>query len=190
MGFFPSKPKRYKKYKDYLHDNGVVLFTAWVGPEIFRLTGIAPEKVYKKKGKVRKDMTLEEALEAIRLTFSQMMTLTDISALFEQRLTAVSEDFSRAGKEKIQSGDFAADERLQVAALAAVFEQVRRDMPPRDNPLAKQPTTVAQAVQELTPFLNMLPSTWELLVQRLEVGASRETRNINQMAILNKIKTE
>lgn len=190
MGLFSAKPKAYVKYKDYLEDHGAELFAAWVDPEIFRLTGVAPVKAYRKKWKIRRDITLEEAVLCAQLAAVQALTVAGVTALFEQCVTAVSEDFWCAGRARVQSGDFAADERLQVPALTAMFEQARQDAPPCNNPLIKQPATAKEAVGMLTGLLELMCSHWSLLVQRLQVGAAREMRNLNQLAILDSIDIE
>lgn len=185
------KKKNYKNYSDYLKDNNVELFTAWVDPEIFELTGASPIQVLNKKANINKDISIDDAMKSLALMYNQMFTLAEMTEAFNTLMDKGFDEVYEAVKDNTDnatSGSFAKGSAFQVESLTDMFKNVRDNMEKKSLPAEAITSDKKVAIERINNYFDSIVRFWDLLCLSINGIAVRESYNLKKKAILDKIK--
>lgn len=185
MNIFKKK-NHYERYADYLKANEVELFTAWINPEILNITGLTVTDILKKKTKIRKQLTMEDALKCLRLINAQQLTIARISAEFNKVVEASFEDICQ--NDDVSTDTFIADERYQIPAICDICKIARDSAEIKNSDIV--PNTIEEALNSIQSLLIMTVSVWDYALKAVGAIVTANVCNARKLVILNNIKTE
>ncbi len=180
------KKKHYERYADYLKANEVELFNAWINPEILNITGLSATDILKKKTKIRKPITMEEAVNCIRLINAQQLTIARISAEFNEIVNASFDEISK--KDNVTTDTFISDVRYQIPAISEICKIARDSAEIKDS--EAMPKTVEDAIKSIQSLLTMTVSVWDYALKAVGAIVTANVCNARKLVILNNIETE
>ena len=180
------KKKHYERYADYLKANEVELFNAWINPEILNITGLTITDILKKKTKIRKQLTMEEALNCLRLVNAQQLTIARMSAEFNKIVDASFDEISQ--QDNVTTETFIADARYQIPAICNICTIARDSAEVKDG--EAMPETLEDAMKNIQSLLAMTVSVWDYALKAIGAMVTANVCNARKLVILNNIKTE